>query len=230
MSRARSGLFLALLAASVVATGCVPVLIGSPRDPFDSTIVVVPPVVGAPGPEAAVWLTPGERIRVTAPSAGIIHQTATLMRMSGDSIVLRGLGARRGDTLAVPDSGRLALPLGRVTSFEISLGVESHRRGGVLLGALIGAVAGYVLGGSGGCDVDVGSHVQHLPCAVLGTGGGALIGAAAGAVVGGALHSERWEQVPLNQLRRARVTSLPGGRALTGASPSVADSLLYYPD
>lgn len=205
------GLVPVLLAVSVAAAGCMPVLIGT-REPFDSTGIVVPPVVGAPSPESAVWLTAGQRVRVTAPSAGIIHQTATLVGMSGDSIVLGALGAKRGDAPALSDRSRRAVPLGSVTSLEISRGTGSNRGGGAIVGALVGAVGGGVLGGSGGCDLEIGLRMQHFSCTVLGAVGGAVVGAGVGALVGGALHSERWEQVPLDQLRRVRVSSVPGGR------------------
>jgi len=196
----------------------VPIVIGTAPTP-DSTLVVVPPVVGAPNPESIVWLTPGQRVRVTAPSAGIINQTGTLVGMAGDSIVLRGLGVKRSDSATVPDSSRRAVPLGSVTRFEISRGTESNRKGAALVGALIGAVGGGVLGGSGGCDLEIGFRVQHFSCAVLGAIGGAVVGGAAGAVVGGFLHSEHWEQVPLDQLQRVRVriASPPRGRLGLGA-------------
>lgn len=178
------------------------------------------PVGGPPDPEPAIWLATGQRVRVMAPSAGIVLQTATVVGQARDSLVLRGLRSQPGDAGTVLDSTRHALLLRSLGSLEISRGIRPDFAKGALWGLAIGAVGGGVWGSSrDDCSMDF--VPTRESCVVPGALLGALIGSAAGAIAGGLLlHSEHWERVPVEHLERVRVGIIPraGGRLVFAAS------------
>lgn len=158
---------------------------------------------------AQVTLTPGAKVRVTAPSAGV-------QRFEGTVIAA-------GDTLDVArGTARIRVPSSAVTHIELSRG--KSRSAGALRGAMWGAGIGLALGAAtassieeedcdgdlGGleetCDVDPGEWI------VASTLGGAFWGTIIGAIVG----RERWDTITVPGTRTSmQVTPwvLPGGRA-----------------
>ena len=187
---------------------------------------VVVPLGGSPGPEPAIWLETGQRVRVMAPSAGIVLQTATVVGQARDSLVLRGLRWQPGDAGPVLDSTRHALLLRSLGSLEISRGIRPDPGKGALWGLAIGVVGGGVWGSLQDCT---GSFMGgswgsgNESCTAYGAIGGALVGAAAGAIVGQLLlHSEHWERVPVEHLERVRVGIIPRAGGRLGFAASVA--------
>jgi hypothetical protein len=154
-------------------------------------------------------VAPGDRVRVTAPTVGRDPLVGTLDELRADTCVLWIEGG------AEP----LALPLGSVTSLEVSRGRKSNTLAGAGIGLLIGGVGGTTLGLVVGlqCEGDCPSPPGLLPAAIfggIGAGFGLLIGTAIGAASG----TERWEVVDLQSVR---VGLTPHGRRGLAVSVSV---------
>lgn len=144
-------------------------------------------------------VAPGDRVRVTAPTAVSGRFVGTVMEISADTCVLAVEGR------AEP----LTLPLASVTKLEVSRSRRSHYGKGALTGLAVGAAAGAILGAvtfSGSC------LLESQPCPVAGAAVGAvglgLAGALVGAAVVGVTETDRWETVPLD---RIRVSLTPDG-------------------
>lgn len=152
-------------------------------------ILLVAPICAATAQERTPLLEPGQRVRVTAVDSGVRNRVGTLRVLKPDSIVL--------------EDG-LMLPVASVTKLEVSRGQQSHAVQGAVIAGGIGVIIGS-LGGAKNCaessgwtDDPVGDclTVSILAATALG-GGGAVIGA----VVGSLIKTDRWEEVPLGQLR-----------------------------
>jgi hypothetical protein len=145
---------------------------------------------------------PGARVRVTQECREVYTRsgtgrgevcpkhTGTFERVVADSIVL-----------ALDESGtRLAVPVDSVTRFDVSARRQSHPwRGagiGFVAGAATGAVAGVITCGDGGCT-EWGTGAVVVVGAAVFSAAGAVIGG----VVGAFVKTDRWEEVPLDQLR-----------------------------
>jgi hypothetical protein len=152
-----------------------------------------------------------ERVRVTAPSAGLDRTIATVVSRSAHDITLR-LGdperSRRG-------GGGLAdvkLLLDSVRSMEVSIGVgRSHAGIGAAIGFFSGFAVGYIVGKSQPpnkwfFDATGAFAVE-----------GALLGGLAGALIGSAIRPEHWRRVALHY-HPVTVVGLQGGRLGIGAS------------
>jgi len=160
-------------------------------------------------------LQPGQRVRVTIPSAGMDRYYATLEATSADTLVLSYPGPQ-GDTI------RSRVPLESVRSVEVYLGRRSYLGPGtvpalVFVGAAVGALIG---SRSGGTNVgiqpglgEVGGAIGLLEGALYGAGCGLLTGLIARTV----LSSEHWINVPLDRVRPT-LRPLPSGRLGLGAS------------
>ena len=162
------------------------------------------PSEAAPAP--APQLSPGDRIRVFLPAAREFRQTARLVSLSTDSIVLaRTAGDVAGPALS-SGRGRWAIPLGAVGRLEVSRGVQRNTEFGAILGAAAGLVAAVAWNAAA-------TSCHDLDC--LGWGMRIVAGGAAlGAGVGFFSKTERWEEVPPDELHRLRVgvTPLPAVR------------------
>ncbi len=140
-------------------------------------------------------VTVGDRVRVTAPTLDIDKYDGTLQVLAGDTLTI--------------DSLRVAIM--SVTRLDVHRGRKSNVGKGVLYG---GIPAGLVFGGLVGvrcaffesdypsCNFAGGFAVGFA----VGFAGGALIGAFIGAVN----KSDRWESVPLDQLRVSFVPQRDG--------------------
>jgi hypothetical protein len=122
----------------------------------------------------------GKRVRVSADGT---RSTGNLIAVLPDSLILLTTTRHRSDD-------RFAIPVGRITRFEVSIG--RHRNTGK--GALIGLVAGSLIGLAA---------ASNDPNNFLGPGGQAMVvgitgalGAGLGALFG-AFPIESWEDVPL---------------------------------
>jgi hypothetical protein len=132
--------------------------------------------------QTPVTLTPGDRVRVSAPP----H---TPHRVQGELVLYQG------DSIAVREEGTGTVYLAPVTSVRSlakNVGLDrgrSVRRGarlGLFLGASVGAVAGPLLG----TDEDTDQFYETI---ALSTGGGAVLGVALGAAYGALFARERWQ-------------------------------------
>jgi len=145
-------------------------------------------------------VTPGVRVRVSR-LGNVPRVVCTVLALKADTLVLDA--EDRVETLEVP----LAL----VEKVEISRGKKSNTAGGAIAGGLFGAVLGAACAsgpGGYGCG---GSDAEYVALATIaaGTGIGALIGAA--------IKTDRWEQVPLDDIRVGLSPVTPDGVAVSFA-------------
>ena len=159
------------------------------------TCIAMPGSLEAQASEARAILEPGRRVRLTIPRASRwpaeLLREGTLTRADADSI---RLSTDRRDTLAFAWAG--------VRRVEVLVRSGSQRRH-MLVGGLLGAMAGGVLGatlgegymdcgGTPGCTSRTDTGGSFLA--------GAAIGGAAGLVLGAALPTQRWRAVPAGPL------------------------------
>lgn len=125
-------------------------------------------------------VAPGDRVRVLW--LGTAPLVSTVLALKADTLVL-----------AVEDRGApLELPLALVRKFEVSRGGSNALRG-----ALIGAGLGLALGAADALGQNDGDLIgPEVVMAVLGGAGATL-----GLVIGAMSRSDRWEEVPLDELR-----------------------------
>jgi hypothetical protein len=141
-------------------------------------------------------LEPGQRVRVSAPAAfGDDWQVATIEALRGDTLVL------------TIDSLMSLLPLGVVTRLEASRGRRSNTVAGAVSGGVL--LGGVVLGFGLAFDPPIGDRPTTGEVA-KGTAIGAVIGAGLGALIGSGIKKDRWEEVPLDQLRVSVVPQRDG--------------------
>jgi hypothetical protein len=167
--------------------------------------------------QGAVRVFPGTRVRVSL--------RATTTHLTRDRII-GSLVSVQSDTLVVSEhAGRadLVLPTEAIASLEVSRGRKSAAGKGAVIGLVSGAAGGVATGliacGGGNCAESGLGDVTALLSAALGLGGG-LTGAGIGALVGGRIHSDRWEKVPVRDLRV--------GLGPSGSGASLRVSLAFH--
>jgi hypothetical protein len=160
---------------------------------------------------AGARLEIGTRIRVSSSVPGFLGspRVANVLSQRGDTLSLRPEGTQ--------DS--IPLPLGSITRLEVSAGRSSHRRQGMGLGLLGGALIGAVVGAATYTPC---STTQFLGClgAPTSRGGqaeevglvGALIGTFVGGFIGARRQTENWERVAVTA-RNVSVRIAPSGKA-----------------
>ena len=198
--------------------GCAPALVVIPTGATTPDVAIP---IGAETPEPVVWLSPGQRVRVMMPSAGIGLATATMVGMRGDSIVLAGLAPDTASASRAAGGAQRVLPLAGLGSLEISHGVHGNPVWGAVYGALAGAAAGAALGSAATHDCGSWSFYGFSSdCVYNGGFLGFVAGAGVGAFIGSFVKSEKWERVPLDQLHRLRIGLIPqpAGRLGLGAA------------
>ncbi len=189
---------------------------------------------------AQVSVRPGERVRVTrlplCPPNTLCVKTP---RQSVGTFL-----AWEADSLVVQSNGNsLALPLDSVTKLEVSQGKKSFTLEGAVLGLLGGVVAGVAVEIAAGyekekrtCKLFIGDIIvdtgppSEISCreepgtpetwgspSWRGATIGAVLGAIAGGLIGARSMSDRWQKIPLEQVR-VRVTKRRDGRFALGAS------------
>ena len=143
------------------------------------------PLSGATAQEQRPAVEPGARVRVTAPSASPGRLEGTVVTLTGEDIVV---DQRGGD--------QVTIPLQSVTLLEVSRGRKSKLLLGLGLGFVGGAGAGAAI-----IPERCGLDFPEAGCRAVGATVGAVGGALFGAIVGALIKTERWEEVPLDQLR-----------------------------
>ena len=132
-------------------------------------------------------VTVGTRVRVTAPDLDIDKYDGTV-------------AAVRGDTLTV---GTVQVPLASVTRLDVHKGRKGNVGKGAIIGTLVGVPTGLALGVfyQQACSntSDIGETCLALiPIGAVAVG---LAGALVGGTIGALIKTDRWEEVPLDQLR-----------------------------
>ncbi len=191
---------------------------------------------------AQVHLRPGEQVRVTHPP---ICPPDTIC--VGPSPRQRSVGtflAWKADTLVVQSNGdTLTVPVKHGTRLDVIQGQKSFTLEGAVLGLLGGGVLGVLAEISAGhetgekgrkiCKLFIGDIIvdtgppSEISCreepetwgsaSWRGATIGAVLGAIAGGLIGARSMSDRWQKIPLEQVR-VRVTKRRDGRFALGAS------------
>ena len=149
--------------------------------------------------QGTLWVTPGAKIRVTAPTLGLSEQVGRVRETRGDTLVLL-TDVMRGGHLRT-DTVHLAMPM--VTKLDVRTGGRSHWLEGAGIGFALGAVIGVASGD------DPSSQLLAANAGQKAIGIGSLLGIV-GAVVGKGIKSDRWSEVPLDQIRPRLVAQQDG--------------------
>jgi hypothetical protein len=163
-------------------------------------------------------VSPGERVRVTAPD--LRRQVGRVVAVRADTLVFQARGTELPVPLSIPDVSRL----------QVARGKQSPIRG-ALIGTGVGALAGYGIAAAlvAGEECDASDCLGPREIAAFFAWAGATVaGAFGGALI--AAQTERWVSVPLASLAPAGAVTRPGGvpqgtlvRVLApGARPVVA--------
>jgi len=162
----------------------------------------VEPVASQDAP--APRIQPGTRLRVYETSATVPAVEGTASAIENGRLILN-VGSKKQP---------LEIDLARMSRVEIRTRKSSRGKG-----AAIGAAAGAlglvaIVGASGGCSsedpfVDAVYSISDTECYA----GALLLGGAAGALIGLAVsHGDRWEALPVDQLRRSAESPATGSR------------------
>lgn len=147
-------------------------------------------------------VAPGDRVRVSAGGVFPGRLVGTVMSLTPDTFVLEIEGR----------SQPLALPLASLETLQVSRGRKSHWPEGAVIGALAGAGIGTIVSYRFGFGC-----VAKIANRCVATGGwilGGLLGLLIGADIGASIKSDRWETVPLDQVRVGPTLDDDGGLAV----------------
>ncbi len=156
-------------------------------------------------------LSAGRRVRITAPGLGLARFTSAVTAMSPDTLNLSGL----------------RIPIASITKLEIARGTKSIGIGrGAGIGFLVGALTGAIIGATyespepecesasqGDDPIGIAVGCTDVISPEMLVIGGAIVLGAVGAGIGaviGSIKSDRWEEVPLDQLRVSFVPQRDG--------------------
>ncbi len=142
-------------------------------------VLVAPPCAG----QDDVTPLTGARLRVTAPTLAPRRVVGTVLEITEREVVL-----------AASPTDRTSIPRAAITHVERSQGRHGHAVKGLILGAVVGAVA---LSALNAADPETGQTAEYVWVAAVGAGLGALPGAGVGALV----KTERWAELPVANLR-----------------------------
>ena len=141
---------------------------------------------------------PGTRVRVTVPCSLITASRA------GDCTLSGSLARWASDSLAVSTTDHTTpFALQDLDRLEVSQGRKSYKFLGAGVGAVIGAGVTYLILNSGGstapCNRSENQDAMNSSECLGLYGLGGLAGAGLGFLIGGAIHSERWQDVPIQK-------------------------------
>ncbi len=169
-----------------------------------TTSILFPTRIAAQEPPA---LAPRQRVRVTAPAAGLVRNIFAILSSSADSLIFVRQTSQAGlDTIRLPRAA--------VRTLEVSV----HRGSYALVGLGLGLATGVVVAATWATNNDVGGgnfgpNFDNAPAIIGIVGAGAI----AGAVGGGRIRTEKWRAVPADRVRVA--TTPPAGPRGSGAGP-----------
>lgn len=156
-------------------------------------------------------IAPGDRVRVTAPSMHLRKGVGTVAALQPDTLVLNT--EQRTDALQVP------LAVADMTKLEVHRGQKSQIGVGALTGFVVGAAAGVgiALASCSGDGCQWGTEDETVLAAVVYGAGGGLLGALVGAMIGSIIRVDRWQDVPLDDIRVGPSPVTPDGVAVSVA-------------
>ena len=158
-------------------------------------------------------VTPGDRVRIKAPTISTRQFEGEVVALRSDTLIIDARIWERG-RMQWRDQPQAKIPVASVDRIDISRGKKSNVGKGAITGGLIGAGIGLVIGigaaAEDGGFFDFGPEV--VPAAVLAVG---AYGAGIGALIGLIMPGERWEEVPVDELRVGPSPVAPDGLALS---------------
>lgn len=162
---------------------------------------------GAAGQTVAT--EPGTRVRLHAPCTGAAHAcsiTGRVLEVRDDALTVAVGGAAR------------TFALDGLEGIEVSRGFRSRRVVGGVAGFVIGAGATYLILNQGGstapCDRDANQDALNRgECLGLYALGG-LVGGGLGVLIGGMFRSERFQSVPVDEVRFGWLPGRPASLGL----------------
>ena len=172
-------------------------------------ILAVAPFNSVATQERPSVVRPGTRVRVSigGVSEDELVMVARVARLTRDTLFIRGQAS---------GSSLFPIPVDQISLLQVSRGRDDRP---VLIGAVIGAVAGAAIGFAVAPDPEC--PLLDFECEVRPKAGGFVVGAVLGTVAGGlmgkAARGDRWEEVPLDQLR-VSITPHRDGRFGLGLS------------
>ena len=163
---------------------------------FIMTVCAIAAMTPVPGlsqmsPAEAARVDAGSRVRIAAPVFGGNKRVATVVSVTGDSLVLRQGISTNYQSVAKSD----------ITALEISRGTHTRKGKGALWGLLIGAGAGAALGYVSykeptcqgfECFGEIWGPTSKSGSAGFGAAVGGILGAGVGALIG-MRSRESWE-------------------------------------
>lgn len=168
-------------------------------------------------PCAALEVSPGTRVRVTAPSIAEHRIVGTIVTIGADTLTLKT--KRKVEPFILNSNGQaetLAIPFASVTKLEVIRGKKRNVVKGAGIGVVVGGLSGVVYGFSEGDDPPGGilGWTAKEKAAMLGIMG-SLSGGVLGALIGALKTTDRWEKAPLDRLRLGLMPQRQGGLALS---------------
>jgi hypothetical protein len=162
---------------------------------LSAAALMVPGIVGAQAPSPEWPIAPGSRVRLVSPVFGDQRQTGIVASSTTDTLVFRA---------AARDATPIAIATPNIARIEVATGTHSRKAKGALVGLLIGAGAGALIGAA--------TYKKPKPCgclfafedtrgsdaAIAGFLGG-IVGAITGAIIG-SRQTDSW--VPVAVPRR----------------------------
>jgi hypothetical protein len=156
--------------------------------------------------QGALWLRPGAKVRVTALALGVSERVGLVQELKGDTLFVQVDAMRQGHRQVE----MLYVPIPAIARLDVTTGRRSHWLEGAGIGFLFGVVTG-AASGDDSSDRLFGQSAGEK--ALMGGFGAGLIGAGIGALI----KSDKWAEVPLDQLR-PRLIAGYGGRVGVGVS------------
>jgi hypothetical protein len=151
-------------------------------------------------------LRPGAKVRMTAPTLGLSERIGRVQELTGDTLVMQ-VNAMRQGRLRIEV---LQVPMPAIAKLDVTTGRRGHWLEGAGIGFLFGAVVGLA---SGDDSSDQWFAYSAGEKALAGGFGFGLIGAGVGALI----KSDKWAEVPLDQVR-PRLIAGYGGQVVIGVS------------
>ena len=165
--------------------------------------------VGYAGAQELSTLSIGDRVRIKAPSFSWDQISGNIVTMNADTLVLK----------SEKQTSLLKVPLTYVTGLGFSKGKKNNAGKGAGVGLLIGATVGAVIGigSTDDCSSSQGICVGGNEFILVGgviLGG---IGSAAGIIIGSFIHTEAWEEMPIDRIRLGISPQHQGGLAFSAS-------------
>jgi hypothetical protein len=135
---------------------------------------------------------PGERVRVQSCTPVCQEIEGTCEAMERDTLLVR----------TAEQEAPVPIPVGSLLKVEVQRGQRRATLRGATTGLLVGAGGGALAGGIGDCG-----EWEQSACILIGAGFFGVAGLFVGGFIGSLVETDRWEEVPLDQLR---VSVMPG--------------------